>query len=167
MENIILCGFMGCGKTTLAKGLASELNMPLIDTDAEIVKRQGRTIAEIFETEGEPFFRTLETALIEELSATEGKIISVGGGLAANRANHPYLKRAGKVILLDCGIEETLARILGDKARPLTAEGRESLIARYNERKPIYEEIADIIIDSSGGKERTLALALTTLEEML
>ena len=167
MENIILCGFMGCGKTTLAKGLASELNMPLIDTDEEIVKRQGRTIAEIFETEGEPFFRTLETALIEELSATEGKIISVGGGLAANRANHPYLKRAGKVILLDCGIEETLARILGDKARPLTAEGRDSLIARYNERKPIYEEIADIIIDSSGGKERTLALALTTLEEML
>ena len=158
---------MGCGKTTLAKGLASELNMPLIDTDEEIVKRQGRTIAEIFETEGEPFFRTLETALIEELSATEGKIISVGGGLAANRANHPYLKRAGKVILLDCGIEETLARILGDKARPLTAEGRESLIARYNERKPIYEEVADIIIDSSGGKERTLALALTTLEEML
>ncbi len=167
MENIILCGFMGCGKTTLAKGLASELNMPLIDTDEEIVKRQGRTIAEIFETEGEPFFRTLETALIEELSATEGKIISVGGGLAVNRANHPYLKRAGKVILLDCGIEETLARILGDKARPLTAEGRESLIARYNERKPIYEEVADIIIDSSGGKERTLALALTTLEEML
>lgn len=167
MENIILCGFMGCGKTTLAKGLASELNMPLIDTDEEIVKRQGRTIAEIFETEGEPFFRTLETALIEELSATEGKIISVGGGLAANRANHPYLKRAGKVILLDCGIEETLARILGDKERPLTAEGRESLIARYNERKPIYEEVADIIIDSSGGKERTLALALTTLEEML
>lgn len=158
---------MGCGKTTLAKGLASELNMPLIDTDEEIVKRQGRTIAEIFETEGEPFFRTLETALIEELSATEGKIISVGGGLAANRTNHPYLKRAGKVIVLDCGIEETLARILGDKARPLTAEGRESLIARYNERKPIYEEVADIIIDSSGGKERTLALALTTLEEML
>lgn len=167
MENIILCGFMGCGKTTLAKGLASELNMPLIDTDEEIVKRQGRTIAEIFEAEGEPFFRTLETALIEELSATEGKIISVGGGLAANRANHPYLKRAGKVILLDCGIEETLARILGDKARPLTADGRESLIARYNERKPIYEEVADIIIDSSGGKERTLALALTILEEML
>lgn len=167
MENIILCGFMGCGKTTLAKGLASELNMPLIDTDEEIVKRQGRTIAEIFEAEGEPFFRTLETALIEELSATEGKIISVGGGLAANRENHPYFKRAGKVILLDCGIEETLARILGDKARPLTAEGRESLIARYNERKPIYEEVADIIIDSSGGKERTLALALTTLEEML
>ena len=167
MENIILCGFMGCGKTTLAKGLASELNMPLIDTDEEIVKRQGRTIAEIFETEGEPFFRTLETALIEELSATEGKIISVGGGLAANRANHPYLKRAGKVILLDCGIEETLARILGDKARPLTAEGSQSLITRYNERKPVYEEIADIIIDSSGGKNRTLTLALTAIGEML
>ncbi len=158
---------MGCGKTTLAKALAKELNMPLIDTDEEIAKRQGKSIAKIFETEGEPFFRALETDLIAQLSVGSGKIISLGGGLAANPENHPYLKKAGKVILLDCGIEQTLERILGDKERPLTAEGRQSLIARYNERKPIYEEIADIIIDSSGNEKRTLTLALTAIEEML
>ncbi len=167
MKNIILCGFMGCGKTTLAKALGARLDMPFIDTDEEIVKGQGKSIAQIFETEGEPFFRALETDLIAQLSVGSGKIISVGGGLAANVENHPYLKKAGKVILLDCGIEEILCRILGDKERPLTADGRDSLIARYNERKPIYEEIADIIIDSSGNENRTLTLALTAIEEML
>ncbi len=167
MKNIILCGFMGCGKTTLAKALANEYNMPLIDTDEEIVKREGRTIAEIFSSDGEQYFRDLETALIKELSESEGAVISLGGGLAANERNHPYLKQAGALILLDCGIEQTLNRITGDGSRPLTAGGVDDIIARYNFRKPIYESVADIVIDSSGSKKRTLQLTLTALEEMV
>ena len=158
---------MGCGKTTLAKSLAGEYNMPLIDTDEEIVKREGRTIAEIFAADGEQYFRDLETALIKELSETEGAVISLGGGLAANERNHPYLKQAGTLVLLDCGIEETLHRITGDGSRPLTAGGVDDIIARYNFRKPIYESVADIVIDSSGSRKRTLQLTLTALEEML
>ncbi len=167
MKNIILCGFMGCGKTTLAKRLAKELNMTLIDTDEEIVKRQGMQITEIFAQKGEPFFRQLETELIKELSEKQGLVISLGGGLAANEKNHPFLKKAGTVILLDCGITQTLKRIGGDTARPLTAGGKEDIIARYNYRKPIYEAVADIIIDSSGSRGRTLDLTLTAIEEMI
>lgn len=163
MKNIILCGFMGSGKSTLAKGLSEALGMPLIDTDEEIVRRQGRTIAEIFACDGEAFFRSLETELIKELSEKEGYIISLGGGLAVNEKNHPYLKAAGRLILLDCGIEETLRRISGDKTRPLTAGGEEDIIARYNYRKPIYESVADIVIDSSASADKTLALALELL----
>ena len=163
MKNIILCGFMGSGKTTLAKGLSEALGMPLIDTDEEIVRRQGRTIADIFASDGEAFFRELETELIKELSEKEGYIISLGGGLAANEKNHPYLKAAGRVILLDCGIEETLRRISGDKTRPLTKGGEEDIVARYNYRLPIYEAVADILIDSSASPDKTLALALELL----
>lgn len=164
MKNIILCGFMGSGKTTLAKELSKKLNMPIIDTDEEIVKAEGRSIAEIFEKDGESYFRALETRLIERLSEREGNIISLGGGLAANKENHPYLKKAGIVILLDCGTEETLRRIADDPTRPLTAGGKEDIIARYSIRKPIYESVADIVIDSSKSIEETLNLTLEKLK---
>lgn len=167
MNNLILCGFMGSGKTTLGKGLAKHFGMELIDTDKEIEKRENRSIADIFLAEGEPYFRRLETELIRELSTKKNLVISLGGGLAANRENHPYLKAAGKVILLQCGIEETLNRIKGDKTRPLTQNGEEDIIARYNLRKPIYQEVADITVDSSFSPEKTLKTAITAIEELL
>ena len=76
MKNIVLCGFMGCGKTTLAKRLARRFNMNLIDTDEEIVRAEGRTIAEIFETDGETYFRALETELIKKLAKQENCVVS-------------------------------------------------------------------------------------------
>ena len=163
MNNLILCGFMGSGKTTIGKALARHFNMQFIDTDAEIVKRQGREIADIFATNGEPYFRALETDLIKELSKKENLVISLGGGLAANRDNHKYLKAAGKVILLDCNIEETLKRIMGDSTRPLTALGKDDVINRYNLRKPIYEEVADIIADSSADPDKTFNVIISLL----
>ena len=165
-NNIVLCGFMGSGKTTLGQGLAEHFGMKLIDTDKEIEKREKRSIADIFLAEGEAYFRRLETNLIKELGEKENLVISLGGGLAANRDNHPYLKLLGKVILLDCGIEKTLERIMGDTSRPLTRSGQEDLIKRYNLRKPIYEEVADIIVDSSFSPEKTLKVAISAISEL-
>lgn len=165
-NNIILCGFMGAGKTTLAEGLAEHFGMEFIDTDKQIEKRENRSIADIFEKEGEAYFRTKETELVKELCTKENLVISLGGGLAANRENHPFLKVAGKVVLLDCGIEETLKRISGDKERPLTKNGKEDIVKRYNLRKPVYEEIADIILDSSFSPEKTLKVAVAAINEL-
>lgn len=167
MKNLILCGFMGSGKSTLAELLSKEYRMLLVDTDREIEKNEGMSIKEIFSVKGEQYFRNLETKLISELSQKSGMVISLGGGLAANPSNHKYLKEAGKVILLDCGIEETLRRIVSDSSRPLTAGGEDDIIARYNFRKPIYESVADIIIDSSSSPDRTFTLAVTAIEELL
>ncbi|MBQ5911004.1 MAG: shikimate kinase [Clostridia bacterium] len=167
MNNLIICGFMGAGKTTLGIKLAEHFGMQFIDTDCEIVKRENRTIADIFATDGEPYFRKLETELIKELGRQKNLVISLGGGLAANKDNHKYLKAAGKVILLDCGIDVTLERITGDSTRPLTAGGREDIVARYNMRKPIYEEVADIIVDSSADEKRTFLTAVSAIEDIL
>lgn len=166
MKNIVLCGFMGSGKTVVGRLLAERHNLSFYDTDEIIVQKTGMTISDIFSHHGEAYFRNLETETIKEFADKEDSVISLGGGLAANWANHPYLKKAGYIVLLDCGIEETLSRISGDKTRPLTAGGREDIIGRYNLRKPIYEAVADTVVDSSGGAEETYQKILSILEEL-
>ena len=166
MKNIILCGFMGSGKTALGKLLAERMNMQFYDTDELISDKTGMPISKIFEKYGEAYFRSLETEVIKELINTSGAVISLGGGLAANSINHPYLKEAGVVVLLDCGIDETLQRISGDKARPLAAGGAEDIINRYNMRKPIYESVADITVDSSRTSEETYKILIAALEDL-
>ena len=156
MNNIVLCGFMGSGKSVIGKELAAKLNLKFVDTDELIQKEENLKISEIFKIHGEEYFRNLETSLIEKLSYQSGTVISLGGGLAANPKNHEFLKKCGTIVLLDCGIEETLKRISGDQSRPLTAGGKEDIIKRYNERSPIYKGIADIVVDSSGEISKTL-----------
>lgn len=163
MKNIILCGFMGSGKSTIGKALAESLNMEFVDTDVLIEENEGMKIFQIFEKFGEKYFRECETKLIEKLSQEEGRVIALGGGLAANPDNHKFLKNCGKIVLLNCEIEETLKRILGDKTRPLTALGKEDIINRYNLRLPIYESIADVIVDSTGESDKTLESLLEEL----
>jgi shikimate kinase len=150
MKNIVLVGFMGSGKTTVGQLIAEQTGMPLLDMDALIVERAGKSINEIFADDGEPYFRTLENELAKELSETEGNIISTGGGIVLNPENIEYLERTGLVVCLLADSETVLDRVKHDSARPLLAgDKQQAILELLAARKPLYEAIAHKI-DTSG-----------------
>jgi len=154
-KNIILIGFMGCGKTTCGEWIAKNKQYDFIDTDAYIVDKEKRSIQEIFEQEGEPYFRELETLVLKELLESAGtvqRVFSVGGGLPVTEANRPLLKQLGQVVYLRTSIDELERRLKKDTTRPLLKGGsvREKIEALMTKRKEIYEQTADIIIDTDG-----------------
>lgn len=140
-ENIVLTGMPSCGKTTIGKALASKLDWQLIDTDAEIVKKAGKTITDIFAEEGEKAFRDLESQVISDVSMMQGVIISTGGGAILRDENIKALKKNGKVYFIDRKLEDLAAT----KDRPLSSD-IESLKKRYDERYDIYCHTADVRI---------------------
>ena len=150
MRNIVLVGFMGSGKTTVGKLLSEKTGMPLIDMDSIIVERAGKTINEIFAEEGEPHFRALERELVKELAATEGHIISTGGGIVLNPDNIADFEQTGLVVCLLVDAETVLDRVRHDTTRPLLAGDKAAKIVELLERrKPLYDSIQHRI-DTSG-----------------
>lgn len=148
--NIVLCGMMGCGKTTVAEELSRITGRESVDTDAEIVKRHGR-IADIFEKFGESRFREIETEEVERLSSRDGLIIATGGGCVLYDRNVRILKRGGKIFFLEAPAETLISRLEGDTERPLLAGGAAK---RVNEllpmRTPLYLAAADCVIHTAG-----------------
>lgn len=142
--NIILTGMPGSGKSTIGKILAEKLNKPFIDTDAEIVKKTGKEITEIFAELGEAGFRAIESEVIAEVSLKDCCIISTGGGAILNGDNVRRLKHNGIIYFLD----RTLDDLLPTTDRPL-ASSKEDIIKRYNERIDIYKNTNDFIINVS------------------
>lgn len=151
-DNIILIGFMGCGKSSVGKELSAHLGRSLIDTDQWIEKKQGRRISDIFEEDGEAAFRCMETDCLRELlKEPDKKIISVGGGLPIREENHPLLKELGRVCYLKVTPQRVYERLKDDKTRPLLQvddpmERIESLLVQ---RSPIYEKCADVTVEAS------------------
>jgi shikimate kinase / 3-dehydroquinate synthase len=143
--NIILAGFMGAGKTTVGEALARTLDRTLIDTDAEIVRREGRPIAAIFEADGEAHFRALEAALVADLARHDDLIIATGGGLVINDANRALLKQAGITFFLAASPAALAERLGADAAehRPmLRGAPLDTRIAQLLlERGPKYAEL--------------------------
>ncbi len=149
-RNIVLVGFMGTGKTTVGRLLAEQTGMPLVDMDALIEERAGKTINEIFAAEGEPYFRQLEREMVQELANREGQIVSTGGGIVLNPDNIADFEKTGLVICLLANAETVLERIRHDASRPLLAGDKATKITELlKTRKPLYEAIAHKI-DTNG-----------------
>ena len=148
---ISLCGFMGSGKTTVGKVLADFLGCPFWDLDEIVEKKAGKTIAEIFATEGEPTFRQWETRLLRQTIEKYGEntvILALGGGTVLNPASASLLQEKTTCIYLRASLETLQQRLEGERdGRPL-ADG--NLARRLNERLPRYEATAHVTVDTDG-----------------
>lgn len=151
-DNIILIGFMGCGKTSVGIKLSYQMKRTMIDTDKWIEQKQKMTVSEIFDAYGEGAFRQMETECLKELIRTADKqIISVGGGLPMREENHSLLKELGKVVYLKVTPETVYERLKDDTTRPLlqVEDPMERIRSLMAQRAPIYEKCADRIVEVS------------------
>lgn len=141
MENIVLIGMPGCGKTTVGKALADKLGRQFFDADAEIAKKANMSIPEIFAKEGEDGFRSREIKVLSELGKQSGLVIATGGGCVTFSINHSFLHQNGRIFWLKRDISQ-----LPTDGRPLSQKG--NLEEMYRIRKPLYESFADVIIEN-------------------
>lgn len=139
-RNIYLCGFMGCGKSTVGRALAAKLGAEFLDMDDRIAARAGMSVPEIFEKHGEAEFRRLETETARELSEKSGLVVGTGGGAAIRAENRALFKKSGVLVFVDVPPEVILRRLSGDASRPLlnTPDREKTLRALYDERLPVY-----------------------------
>ena len=157
MQNIVLVGMPGCGKSTVGALLARRLGRPLLEADAELVKTAGMSIPAIFENESEPGFRRRETATLSELGKKSGAVISTGGGCVTRADNYPLLHQNGTIIWLRRDLKK-LAR----EGRPLSLGA--DLSAMYAVREPLYARFADFTVDNTGTPEETVDAILEVLK---
>lgn len=147
-ENIVLIGMPSCGKSTIGSILADKLSKELIDTDAEIVKKEKTTIPQIFKNSGEKTFRDIETAIIANFSSQNNLILSTGGGCVLRKENMNLLKQNGKIFFIDRSPE----KLTPTSDRPLSSS-REDVLKRYEERYGMYCCSADIRVDGDAEAE--------------
>lgn len=163
MKNIILCGMMGCGKTTMAQRLSRRLGRQAADTDALVEEKAGMTISEIFARQGEEVMRDLETAVCRDLSRREDLIVATGGGLPLREENRRLLRENGVVLFLRRDPGESYDT--GDMSlRPLGRQGREAFLARYARREPVYLAFSHIIIENFSSPGETEEEIIRKLE---
>jgi shikimate kinase len=163
MTNLILIGFMGSGKSTIAKCLASLLGLQAVEMDDLVCQKAGaKSVHEVFAQEGEIVWRSLEIEVAKELSDRDGLIIATGGGVVINKIILDYLKLHGGIaIFLRSSFKEIANRLQGDGSRPLFQNKRQAE-ALYTFRQPLYEAYADLIIDVDGISPDQIASEITT-----
>ena len=150
--NIVLIGFMGTGKSTIARELAKTRQMNIVEMDEEIVRRRGKSIADIFKEEGEEYFRDLETALLKELQTKEHQVISCGGGAVLREENVRVMKKNGCVVLLTALPQTIYERVKNNTDRPILQGNMnvEYIASLMEKRREKYEKASDIVIATDG-----------------
>lgn len=155
---VFLCGFMGCGKTTVGKLAAKKLGCGFYDSDEVIVEREGMSIPEIFAQKGEAYFRQVEVEVIKSLCDKKA-VVACGGGAMLNPESAAAAAKAGVVIFLDLDFETCYARISGDENRPIVMSStKEELEERFNSRQQVYMKHSTMQIDGSGNPMTTADL---------
>jgi shikimate dehydrogenase len=159
MQNIVLIGMPGCGKTTVGKKLAEATGRVFADADEEIVRLAGKSIPDIFAQDGEEAFRAFETTVLEELGKQSGLVIATGGGCVTKERNYPLLHQNGRIFWLQRDLD-----LLPTEGRPLSAS--RNLQKMYDLRKPLYKAFSDHAVNNED-IEATVADILSILEEKL
>ena len=172
-KTVVLVGMMGSGKTAVGKALATRLDVPFLDSDAEIESAANMTISEIFARDGEAFFRDRETRVLDRLLETRCGILSTGGGAFLSERNRLLISRKGVSVWLDADLKLLWSRVKNKDTRPLlrTPDPYATLAALYEERRPVYAE-ADLAVTSKSGYSidamvRRVVRALRTRPDVL
>ncbi|MFT5744353.1 MAG: shikimate kinase [Paracoccaceae bacterium] len=155
-RTVVLVGLMGCGKTAIGRALAAQLDAPFVDSDAEIETAANATIAEVFERDGEAFFRDREAEVIARLLRGAPCILSTGGGAFLAERNRAAISRDGVSVWLNADLDLLWDRVRHKNTRPLlrTADPRGTLAGLFAQRRPVYE-LADLNVRS----ERAYSIA--------
>lgn len=151
-KNIALIGFMGCGKTTVGKVLASKMGAEFLDTDQQIQSDMHMSVNEIFSSYGEEYFRMLERNLCKLISVSKGLVIATGGGIIKSKSNLDSLKVSSEIVYIKSSAKKIYSNIKNDMSRPLLngySDKFKRIEELMQERIPLYEKCADITVDAS------------------
>ncbi len=164
--NLVLIGYRGTGKSSVAKLLAARLGMEVVSLDQEIVRQAGRSIPEIVAADGWPAFRDLEAEVTKQVAQRDRVIIDAGGGVILRPENVDHLRRRGKLVWLRASVSVIVGRIEGGTQRPPLTAGRsftEEVEEVLRERTPLYEAAADYQVDTDGRTPEEVAAAVAAL----
>lgn len=163
MDNIVLCGFMGCGKSTVGKNLARKTGRKFLDMDSYIEDKAGMTVSEIFDKYGEDGFRDMEHQACIELSDTSDLVIASGGGAFTFKRNSEVFKGKDTIVLLDVPLDVIKNRLKNDKTRPLLQKPDKDRVMQelYDKRLPLYKAAADVVV---AGKNTPLKTAYAVID---
>ncbi|WP_424986852.1 shikimate kinase [Microbulbifer sp. S227A] len=166
-KTVVMVGMMGAGKTAVGRALAARLGAPFLDSDAEIEKAADRTVPEIFERDGEAFFRAKESQVISRLLDGERCVLSTGGGAFLADRNRDMISERGVSLWLNAELAVLWNRVKHKDTRPLlrTANPRATLEEIFNRRVPIYSKAdLSVISDGQASIEQMVDRVLTVLE---
>lgn len=163
MKNLFLIGFMGTGKTTISEELQKKTGRELLDMDKEIERKEGKTVSEIFEQEGEDYFRNLETEFLKEMQKKESVIVSCGGGVPLREVNVEEMRKSGVIVLLSATPQTIYERVKDSHDRPILEENKSAAFIQklMEKRQPFYQKAADLEICTDGKSVEKIVKEIT------